>query len=85
MILFRQLFDKSRLTYNIFILQLTLKVVLCSRQDEEEFYKKIIHPTYVILARDVEGVDAIEVDKDDLEKAEALVTFVEKARVFDNH
>ena len=67
----------------IFILQLTLKVVLNLRQDEEEFYKTILHPIDVILTRGVEGVDAIEVDNDDLEEAEATTSFVEKAGVFD--
>ena len=63
-------------------MQITLKVVLNLRQDEEEFYKKILHPTNVIVASGVEGVNAIEVEKDDLEEAEAIVSFVEKARVF---
>ena len=80
------MFDKLQLTdicFIIFILQLTLKVILNLRQDEEEFYKTILHPSDVILARGVEGVDAMEVDKDDLEEAEALASFAEKDGVFD--
>ena len=58
-------------------------MVLNQRLDEEEFYKTILHPTDDILARGVEGVDAIEVDKDDLEEAEAATSFAEKTGVFD--
>ena len=53
------------------------------RGDEEEFYKSILHPTDVILVRGVEGVEAMEVDKDDLEEAETVASFAEKAGVFD--
>ena len=58
-------------------------MVLNPRQDEKEFYKTILHPTDVILARSVESVNPMEVDKDDLEEAEAAASFTEKARVFD--
>ena len=63
-------------------MQITLKVVLNSRHDGEEFYTKILHPKDVILASGVEGVDAMEVDKDDLEEAEAAASFAEKVGVF---
>ena len=58
-------------------------MVLNPRQDKEEFYKKIIHPTDVILARGVEDVDAMEVEKDGLEEAKAAVSFTEMVGVFD--
>ena len=62
---------------------MTLKVVLNPRQDDEEFYKTILHPTDAIIVRGVEGVNAIKVDNDDLKEAEATTIFAEKARVFD--
>ena len=60
-----------------------LKVVLNPRQDKEEFYNTILHHTDFILARGVEGIDAMEVNKDDLEEAKVATSFAKKAGVFD--
>ena len=58
-------------------------MILNPRLDEEEFNKTILHPTNDILATGVDGVDAMEVDMDDLEEAEVAASFAEKIRVFD--
>ena len=60
-----------------------LKVVLNQRPDEEEFYKTIFHCTNDILSRGVEGAKAMEVDKQDLDEAEAATSFTKKIEVFD--
>ena len=59
-----------------------MKPVLNPRQEEVEFYSTSVPPTDVILRRG-EGVDIMEVDKDDLEEAEDAVSFAENAGVFD--
>ena len=66
----------------LFFWQLTVKQVLNPKMEEVEFYNTIIPFTDVILRRG-EGVDVMEVDKDDLEEVEAATSFVEKAGVFD--
>ena len=72
----------DRYMFVLFFWQLTVKLVLNLRQEEVEFYNTIVTPTYVILRRG-EGVDVMEVDKDNLEKATAEASFVEQAGVFD--
>ena len=59
-----------------------VKPVLNLRQEEVEFCSTIVTPTYVILCMG-EGVDVMEVDKDNLEEAETVASFPEQARVFD--
>ena len=60
-------------------MQLTLKVVLNLRPNEVEFYNTILHSTHDILARGIDNEDAqMEVDKEDLEEAEAVMSFIEK-------
>ena len=64
-------------------MQLTLKVVLNPSPNEEGFYNTILHCTDDILARGVDNEDAqIEVDKEDVEEPEAVVSIVEKTGVF---
>ena len=65
-------------------MQITLKVVLNPKPDEEGFYNTILHSTHDILTRGADNEDAqMEVDKKDLEEAEAATNFVEKTEVFD--
>ena len=66
----------------VIFLAFSVKLVLNSRQEKVEFYSTIVPLKDVILHRG-EGVDVMEVDKDNLEEAEAATNFVEKARVFD--
>ena len=59
-------------------------MVLNLRANEVAFYNTILHSTHVILARGIDEDDAqMEVDKEDLEEAEAAAAFVEKIGVFD--
>ena len=58
----------------LFFWQLTVKQVLNPKQEEVEFYNTIIPFTDVILRRG-EGVDVMEVDKDNLEEAATATSF----------
>ena len=65
-------------------MQLILKVVVNPRPDKEGFYNTILYCTNDILARGVDNEDAQkEVDKEDLEETESVVSFAEKTGVFD--
>ena len=65
-------------------MQLTLKVILNSRLDEQTFYNYILSSPHDILTRGVEDDATIEiqVDKEDLEKAKVTTSFVEKEGLF---
>ena len=64
------------------ILQITVKAVLNPRQDEVESFDTIVHPADDILGTNIDGVDAMVVDKDDLEETEAATDYADKAGVF---
>ena len=67
-------------------MQLTLKVVLNLRPDEEGFYNTILHCTHDILTKGVDNEDAqMEVNTHDLEEAEAAVSFAEKTGSLRKH
>ena len=61
-----------------------MKPVLNLRQEEVEFYNTIAPPTDVILRRG-EGVDVMEVDKDDLEEAKLQRALQKRLRSLIKH
>ena len=66
------------IAFFFFLMQPTLMVVLNPRPDEQTFYNAILSNPHDILARGVEDytIAKMQVDKEDLEEAEAAATFV---------